>query len=163
MLKQKFAELQKILLSKCRSYYKSRLVSLVVFGSVARQTMSHDSDVDLLIIADDLPKGRMKRIEEFNYIENKLTHFLSSLEKEGIHTCISPVIKSPQEASIGTPLFFDMVYDAIILYDKDCFFSSILERLRKRLNKLGSRRVYSGNAWYWVLKPDFKPGEVFEI
>ncbi|HWP57484.1 MAG TPA: hypothetical protein VNL14_06340, partial [Candidatus Acidoferrales bacterium] len=45
----------------------------------------------------------------------------------------------------------------LLLYD------SYLQRLRERLARLGARRVWRGNAWYWDLKPDFKPGDVFEI
>lgn len=163
MLKERFMELQARLLSECRAYYGERLVSLVVYGSAGRETMRFDSDIDMLIIAKDLPKGRMKRVAEFSAIEAALIHYMEQLKKEGIHTDLSPVFKTPEEAQRGSPLFLDMVEDAVILYDKDGFFASVLERLRNRLKKLGSQRVWKGNAWYWVLKPDYKPGEVFEI
>jgi hypothetical protein len=39
----------------------------------------------------------------------------------------------------------------------------ILERVRSRLQQLGAQRIHRGNAWYWDLKPDFKPGEIFEL
>jgi hypothetical protein len=38
-----------------------------------------------------------------------------------------------------------------------------LNRLDHRLKQLGARRIRRGNAWYWDLKPDFKPGEIFEL
>jgi hypothetical protein len=31
------------------------------------------------------------------------------------------------------------------------------------LAHLGARRVWLGNAWYWDLKPDYRPGDVFEL
>lgn len=37
------------------------------------------------------------------------------------------------------------------------------DRLRARLSQLGARRIWRGNAWYWELKPDLKPGEVFAL
>lgn len=163
MLKERFRELQDKILSECRAYYGERLVSLVVYGSAGRETMRFDSDIDILIIVKDLPKGRMKRVAEFSAIEAALIYYMEQLKKEGIHTDLSPVFKTPEEAQRGSPLFLDMVEDAVILYDKDGFFASVLERLRNRLKKLGSKRVWKGNAWYWVLKPDYKPGEVFEI
>ncbi|MFQ5721592.1 MAG: nucleotidyltransferase domain-containing protein, partial [Candidatus Aminicenantales bacterium] len=86
-----------------------------------------------------------------------------SLRKEGINTYISPIFKTPQEAEIGSPLFLDMVEDARILFDRDGFFSKILDRLRQKLKKLGARRIWQGNAWYWILKPDYKPGDVIEL
>jgi len=56
-----------------------------------------------------------------------------------------------------------MVDDALILYDKNNFFSKRLGRLRNRLNELGAKRVWRGNTWHWVLKPDYKPGDVIEL
>ena len=35
--------------------------------------------------------------------------------------------------------------------------------LKHRLQMLGARRIWRGNAWYWELKPDLKPGEVFTL
>ncbi len=164
MLKEKFEELEKRLLSEIRSFYGDRLVSVVIFGSVARETQNFDSDLDVLIIAEELPKGRMKRIGEFQTVEEKIDPFLESLRKEnGINTYISAIIKSPEETEKGSPLFLDMVEDAKILFDRDGFFGKRLDRLRKRLKELGSKRIWKGNAWYWDLKPDYKPGEIFEI
>lgn len=163
MLKERFEELQQILLSEVKSFYQEGLVTLAVFGSAARGTYRFDSDLDILIIADDLPRGRIKRVAQFMMVEEKIEPFLVSLRKEGINTYISPIFKTPQEAEIGSPLFLDMVEDARILFDRDGFFSKILDRLRQKLKKLGARRIWQGNAWYWILKPDYKPGDVIEL
>ncbi len=56
MLKAKFKELQNKLLEETKSFYGDRLVSFAVFGSVAREAFRYDSDIDLLIIAENLPK-----------------------------------------------------------------------------------------------------------
>ena len=164
MLKERFKELEAVLLSEIKSYYGERLVSVVVFGSVARETQTYESDIDLLIIAKNLPDGRMKRIREFDSVEEKIEPFLKSLRVgEGINTYLSTIIKSPEEAERGSPLFLDMVEDARILFDRNGFFQGVLERLRERLNKLGAKRIWRGNAWYWDLKPDYKPGDVIEL
>ena len=135
----------------------------VVFGSIARETFRFNSDIDILIIAENLPHGRMKRVREFLAVEKRIESFLWSLEKQGIHTYISPIFKTPDEVKKGSPLFLDMVEDARILYDKDDFFTNWLKRFISRLKKLGAKRVWRGNMWYWVLKPDYKPGEVIEL
>jgi len=164
MLKEKFTELEKLLLSEIKSHYGERLISVVVFGSVARDTQTFESDIDLLIIASGLPRGRMRRIGEFEIVEERIELFLKSLkEKDGIHTYISAIIKSPEEAEKGSPIFLDMVEDARILFDRNGFFEGVLDKLRKRLKELGSKRIWKGNAWYWDLKPDYKPGEIFEL
>lgn len=163
MLKERFKELQDRLLREALTLYGKKLVSFVVFGSVAREAYRFDSDMDILIIAEDLPRGRMKRVAQFAAIEKRIEPVLESLQQEGIHTYLSPIFKTPGEAQKGSPLFLDMVEDASILYDRDGFFFKILERLRKRLKELGARRVWTGNVWHWVLKPDYKPGEVIEL
>jgi len=94
MLKERFEELQQILLSEVRSFYQDRLVTLAVFGSTARGTYRFDSDLDILIIADDLPRGRMKRVAQFMRVEEKIEPFLSSLREDGINTYISPIFKT---------------------------------------------------------------------
>ena len=63
----------------------------------------------------------------------------------------------------GEVFYVDLVEDARLLYDRDDFLKGFLDRLRRRLKQLGARRIRRGNAWYWDLKPDFKPGEVFEL
>lgn len=163
MLKESFNELTDKLLSEIQSFYGARLVSVAVFGSVARGTYRFDSDIDILIIAENLPHGRTKRVKEFMTVEDRLEPFLISLRKDGINSCISPIFKTPAEAATGSPLFLDMVEDARILFDREAFFSMRLERLRERLKELGSKRIWKGNFWYWVLKPDYKPGDVIEL
>ncbi len=163
MLKEKFEQLEQLFTKELIAFYQDRLISVVLFGSVARQTQRYDSDVDVLIIAKDLPEGRMKRVREFEKVERRLEPFLKELSKEGINTYISPILKTPEEALSGSPLFLDMVDDAKIVFDRDGFFRKILERLKVRLSELHARRIWKGNAWYWDLKPDYKPGEIFEL
>ncbi len=163
MLKEAFEDLLQRLLSAIQRHYRDRLVTVAVFGSVGRGVMRHDSDVDLLIIADGLPHGRMNRMAEFAAVESSLGEILGELRRMGIDTTLSPVLKTPEEARAGSPLFLDMVEDARLLYDRDGFFGGRLGKLRERLAKLGARRIWRGNVWYWDLKPDYKPGEVFEL
>jgi len=92
-------------------------------------------------------------------MENKIRE----LRKEGYHLFFSPIIKSREEAKLITPLYLDLVEDAVILKDEDGFFRKILERLRKRLHELGAERVKLGKKWYWILKKDYTFGEAVKI
>jgi len=125
--------------------------------------MREDSDVDLLIVAQNLPRGRMARVREFEQVEQALESFLLEMRKQGIETYLSPLFKTKEEALAGSPIFLDMVEDARILYDRDSFFASRLRELKQRLEILGARRIRRGSAWYWDLKPDYKPGDVIEL
>ncbi len=143
--------------------YGNRLVSLAIFGSAGRGTPHPDSDIDLLIVAEDLPQGRVRRVAAFQGVEAAMEQLLSDARAAGVAPELSPVIKTPAEVLQGSPLFLDMTEDARILYDRDGFLRSVLDRLRARLESLGARRIWRGNAWHWDLKPDFKPGDVIEL
>lgn len=163
MLKEAFEDLIHRTVAAARAVYGERLVSLVLYGSVARGTMRHDSDMDVLVIARDLPRGRLNRMREFAVVEDAVADELHRLATRGIHTSLSPLLKTPDEVAQRSPLFLDMVEDARVLYDREGFFAAHLARMRNRLAELGARRIWRGNAWYWDLKPDYRPGEVFEL
>jgi predicted nucleotidyltransferase len=143
--------------------FKDDLISVVVYGSVARGDNRNDSDVDLLIIMKNLPKDSMlKRIRLFETkVEDKLN--LDEYWKMGYYISLSPVLKTPEEAEKFSPPYLDMVYDAVILYDSNYFFTRILQKLRDRLKELGAERVRMGKKWYWVLKKDSRFGETVEL
>ncbi len=52
---------------------------LVLFGSVARGTAGPLSDVDSLVVADPLPRGRGARLREFEPVEQALNPDLDAL------------------------------------------------------------------------------------
>lgn len=80
-----------------------------------------------------------------------------------MHPSLSPILKTPEEVAAGSPLFLDMVDDARILFDRDGFLQRAFAGLAARLARLGAKRIWRENMWYWDLKPDYQPGEVFEI
>lgn len=139
--------------------YGGRLVSVVVFGSVARGEYGKNSDVDVIVVIESLPKSKLRRQEEFISVEEIIEKKMG----EDVLVKLSPIIKTPEEVRKIPPILLDVVEDGIILYDRDNFFGEIVEKLRRELNKLGSRRVRVGKRLYWVLKPDYRFGEVINI
>lgn len=146
-----------------KDLYGERLVSLAIFGSVARGVMRPDSDIDVLIIVENLPNGRIPRVREFDQIENMLELNFKAARSAGINTIYSPVIKTPAEVRKGSPLFLDMTLDVQILFDRDDFFRTYLDQLREKMKKMGSKRIAKGGGYYWLLKPDLKPGEDIDL
>ncbi|HSM49811.1 MAG TPA: nucleotidyltransferase domain-containing protein, partial [Thermoanaerobaculia bacterium] len=143
--------------------YGERLVSVVVFGSVGRRAMRADSDVDLLLVAATLPDGRLARVQEFDGVEHALAGELEAARRSGVATRLSPILKTPEEVSAGSPLFLDMIDDGRLLVDRDGFFATILAGLEERLDRLGARKLRRGGGWVWDLKPSFRPGDVVEL
>ena len=158
-LPQRFITLAEVLLQELQRAHGPKLVSVAIFGSVARGVASPDSDLDVLIVADGLPKGRMSRVEQFLPVEEAVAARVAAARTLEI----APVFKTPEEAERGSPLFWDMTLDLLVLYDRDGVLIRLLDRVRRRLEALKARRVFRGNAWYWILKEDYRPGEVFEI
>lgn len=163
LYRRHFQVILKNLTRACLHVYKDRLVTLAVFGSVGRGTPRPDSDIDLLLIADFLPPGRMKRMKEFSQVEEILAPLLEKKQRRGIYTSLSPVIKQRNEVLQGSLLFLDLLDDVYLLYDKENFLQNYLYTLRERLKDLGGKKIYRGGAWYWLLKKEYCPGEEFKL
>jgi predicted nucleotidyltransferase len=162
-LTEPYRHLLEKLVEALQEKLRNDLVSVVVYGSVARGEARRDSDVDLLIVARNLPRSRFARQDLFIEVEEELEEEVKRLEGEGYRIDFSPILLTPEEATRVRPLYLDMVEDAVILYDRDGFFAKVLARLRARLEELGAQRVRLGKRWYWVLKKDYRWGEVIEL
>ena len=151
------------LVTACRRHYGDGLLAIAVYGSVGRGVPRPDSDVDLLIVAEGLAGRHALRLRDFRAVEETLAHCLDVAVADGLHPELSPVLMTPAELDRGSMLLLDMTEDARILFDPAGCLAGALDRLRGRLRELGSRRIWLGNAWYWDLKPDYKPGDVFDL
>ncbi|HIQ13692.1 MAG TPA: nucleotidyltransferase domain-containing protein [Thermoprotei archaeon] len=151
--------------SRLIEYFRERLVSIVLYGSLARGEARDTSDIDLLIIAVDIPGNYSERVEQISRILDDVSRFRYRLWMEKrIYPLIDIIILDREEAMVNHPLYLDMVYDAIIIYDRDSFMEKRIEAIRRKLDELGSRRIQLPDGrYYWVLKPDLKWGEVIEL
>lgn len=141
-----------------------RLVSFVLFGSVARGEAVPGSDLDVLIVVDGLPGARHERFalvaRALDRVRRKHGPLLASDEPFDW----SPILLTRDEARDHSPVYLDMTLDARILHDRDGFFRHVLEGLGARMRALGSRRVMlADGSWYWDLKPDYRFGEIVEL
>jgi predicted nucleotidyltransferase len=159
-MKKEYTKLVQKVFQKTKEYYKEDLISFVVFGSYAKDTLSPYSDIDILIITKKQPKSRPKRIINFiSNVEKKLEKYIESLRKKNIFVEISPIIKTQEEVEYGSFLFLDMIQDSIILYDKDNFFKEYLDSLDKKLKEYGSKKVFKKGGYYWIIKENVNPKE----
>lgn len=153
-------QIESIITEFCKKNYSDRLCSLVFFGSYGRGVARPDSDVDFLLVVKDLPNGRISRVEEFLPIEREI---LSQIIDSKYPILLSPIFKTPAELALKSPILLDMTEDSKIAYDPQNVFLDVISDLKESLKKYGARRVVRGTAWWWDLKPDFKPGDVVKL
>jgi predicted nucleotidyltransferase len=154
-------------LALLEEHFGDRLISLVLYGSVARGEAREESDIDLLLILDRVSPNYHRRLDEILVVQARL-------EREGVYEAVSKVRGSPpyfsylilakEEADENRYIYLDMVEDAKLLFDRAGFFAKRLRAVRNRLEELGSMRVQlKDGTWYWDLKPDLKAGEAFVL
>ncbi len=150
------------LLAAARERFGNRLVSAVLYGSVARGEARTDSDIDLLLVVRDLPSGRRAR---GRLLAVDIDRIEAPLRRERPHAWVQLVMKTPDEVEMGGPLFYDMTLPggAELLHDPASFMRSFLDRLRGKMEALGARRMMMLGHPYWDLKPDFAPGDVVDL
>jgi|SRR5919197_2848191 predicted nucleotidyltransferase len=138
------------------SSWGDNLVSVVLFGSCARGTATPDSDIDLLIVAADLPNDRLERFRLWWPVARQ--HFPELARK------LSVILLTVAEARTTRPFYLDLVEEGVLLHDRDGFFRKALDRLRERLARLGAKRLRDPQGRpYWVLKETCAFGEPIEL
>lgn len=126
---------------------------VMLFGSVARGDAkpykSYESDIDLIVISEDLPADLEKRL-------------LYKIEVEtGTKSRVQAIWMTPKEleehieAKSGYVL--DAFYEGIILYDPAGFLERKKAELMEELNKKRVSKLKWGYSW------NIKAGEVVEL
>ena len=148
----------------CKELYAETLVSLALYGSWARSTATQESDIDMLIIASDLPPSRGKRMRQFEAVDAATLDSRKAVWGPPTPTPeISPLIKTPAEVEAGSPLFLDMTDWREILFDRDDYLQRYLAALKERMQRNGTERRMAKGGYYWVYKPNLHPGEVVTL
>jgi len=161
-LKELVEALEKALVDSFIKVFGDELVSLVLFGSYARGDYEKDSDVDLLVVLEEVD-DRYAVHQRLDEVEELLKPVLEAFRAHGYNPLLSPIVLSREQARRARPLYLDMVFDYKVLYDEEeGFMANVLERLKKRLEGYGAHRVRIGKKWVTVLKKDYEFGEVIE-
>jgi len=161
---ERFEDLFARVRDSCLERFGTDLVSLIVYGSAARRAVREFSDLDLLVVARNLPAEHGDRNRIGGEIDRSLRPYLDQFAiQTGWNPYLSFLFRTPEEANRVSRFYFDMTEEARLVFDRDGFFRAVLEQVAERLRRAGARRVQVGKRWYWDLKPDWKPGDRVEI
>ena len=122
-----------------------RLISVVLFGSRARQEGRADSDWDLLVIAAGLPESAFVR-----------RLYLKNLLPASCRGAASMLARTPAEFEAQlSSLYLDVALDGRVLYDPSGYVSRKLAALRQLMGEIGLYRERSeaGDLWRWRHEP----------
>jgi predicted nucleotidyltransferase len=115
------------LISSFLRVFGDKIVSLVLYGSYARRDFSESSDIDLLVVLEEVG-DRYLIYKEIDVAENIPEPVYKCFKKYGYYPHISHIILSRDRAKYPRPLYLDLVSDHKILYDKDLYVKSLGER-----------------------------------
>jgi predicted nucleotidyltransferase len=155
-------DLAKRYAAKARDVLGDQIVSIALFGSVARGQAGPGSDIDLFVVLHEAPSGMLSRRRILEPVRESLTPELEELWKQGIYVDFVEVIRTRDEAKKFHPLYLDMSREAILLFDRDLFLEILLTKVKERLKKGGADRKVMGKFWYWDLLHSSIPEEVAE-
>lgn len=154
---ERFREVIEYALSELERLLGDDLISVVLFGSVARGDFREGSDIDILVVARSFPKSYSRRI-------SLLVPIAEGARRRVPEHPIQFYPLRVDEASKTRPIYLDLLTDSVILYDRDGFMQGVLRDLSERLAKLGAKKVrLEDGSWMWVLKPGLRVGEVIDI
>ncbi|MHB8117766.1 MAG: nucleotidyltransferase domain-containing protein, partial [Methanothrix sp.] len=149
--------------AKAKEAFGDRLVSIALFGSVARGQAGPGSDIDLFVVLQEAPSGMLSRRRLLDPVRESLTPELEVLWRQDIYVDFVEVIRTRDEAGKFHPLYLDMSREAILLYDRDLFLETLLAKVEERLKRGGADRKVMGKFWYWDLLHSSIPEEVAEL
>ena len=144
------------------SFGGERILSVALFGSVARGQARPDSDIDLLVVHKEVDFNPAYRSVDIAFALKQEDEF-KRLEEQGLNPQPACIFMTEGELWDRPHILLNILVEGILLFDVGVL-KSRLKALKERLNALGSKRVaLADGTWYWDLKPDWKPGEIIEL
>ncbi len=132
--------------------FTSNLLAIILFGSIARGEAKSNSDIDLLIIVNNLPKSYFKRASILAQVVSKTRSERIKLWSKKIYTSLQILAYTPEELKSFHSFYFDLAFDGIILYSRNGYAENFLNRVRKEIELMKARKIYtSRRKWYWII------------
>jgi hypothetical protein len=127
----------------CKEKFGKDLVSIILFGSYARGTAREGSDIDLLVIAKNLPKDIFRRLD---LLDDFVVH---AIKKH--HVRVVPIFYEPEDFSTEfiNPLVYGILTGYRILFGRP-FWSAYIEGIKPRIR--ATKPVFIGEKRWEIEK-----------
>lgn len=136
-----------------REQWNERLVALAIFGSYARGEETSRSDIDILLIANRLPK---RKFERELFIRKPV---IGVLKKK------FNVIAWTQEEfeSNFSNIYLDLGQDTVICYDPSGYLKEKLEEIKRITEEAKLERLKLASGYIWRWKSSERYGKLWSI
>jgi len=126
---------------------------LAIFGSFVTQSLGPDSDIDLLILSDDLPVPAYDRSCWVRPLISKWRE-VQKAEFPNFPRVLSPLMISSSGFGASTGLRLSLSQNAWILWD-DGYLSSLLSESNQWIQSgKWERRNLAHGGWVWIPKEE---------
>lgn len=125
---------------RAAALFGDALVAVVGFGSWARDELSENSDVDLLVVVE--PEVAITRDLYRKWDQRELTW--------GGHPVEPHFVRLPRPGSRFSGVWAEAAVDGVVLFDRDLLVSRRLVELRRRIAEREIIRRESHGQAYWV-------------
>lgn len=120
--------------------FSKKVKAAALYGSFARWTQQSDSDLDLLLVSDEVNPRRHKRGKEIAAIKHLLA----------LDVPVDVLLLTTGECISNfknhNPLFLDIAWEGIILMDSDDFLKSLIEETKRYIHERKLKKLKDG----WV-------------
>jgi HEPN domain-containing protein/predicted nucleotidyltransferase len=115
-----------------------KIRSAAIYGSWAKGTQKKDSDIDILMISDEVNPRKHKRGREIATIKEQLS----------VYVPLDILLLTTKECLSNfrnhNPLFLDIACEGIVFLDEDDFLKSLIEETRAYISERKLRKLEDG-------------------
>ena len=137
-----------------QSKFGDRVVSMCMFGSVVKGRIRKGSDIDFLLVFEDLPMSYHKRVKIIMSVIDEIrnTEEYNEIDKYGFWLEPSFILFTKKEIKSHPSILLDIAFEGKIIFDKRDFLKKELKKIKNKLEELGAKKEMTSKGYYWVLK-----------
>lgn len=133
---------------KLADTFGDEFVGMILFGSWAREEATIESDVDVLVI--------FKSLEGFDF-RSKVYNMIAEYVKAPLTLIDVKINEVTSEEYELTPLMLNILYDGIVIWDKDDILKELIKKGKEFIEKAKLIRYRVSDGKYGWKRIDGKP------